>query len=132
MYDTTIFSSDKGDIQCFFLQAMEENDEELEGGWREDLGEPNDTTAATTTSLTPNLMSSLVISPSKSLTRPQPKVLSPIRKPSVSASQGGCMEDGEDKEGRTEDGLYDDPLGDTQNMRIHSSAVVKSSEVISC
>lgn len=110
---------------------MEENDEELDGSPREDMEEEGNTTYTTTTSsLTPNMMSSLVISPSKSLARPQSRVLSPIRKPSVPASQGGFMSDGDDEEGRQEAELYDGHLGGTQDMRIHSSAVVKSSEVI--
>lgn len=116
---------------------MEENDEELDGNPKEDMEEEGNTTYSTTTttttssSLTPNMMSSLVISPSKSLTRPQSRVLSPIRKPSVPASQGGFMSDG-DEEGRQEAEVYDGHLGDAQDMRIHSSAVVKSSEVIVC
>lgn len=113
---------------------MEENDEELDGSPREDMEKEGNTTYSTTTttssgSLTPNMMSSLVISPSKSLARPQSRV-SPIRKPSVPGSQGGFMSDGDDEEGRQEAELYDGDLGDAQDMRIHSSAVVKSSEVI--
>ena len=89
---------------------MEENDEELEGGVRE----------GDSITLNPSMMSSLVISPSKSLACPSPRVLSPIRKSTVGAAQGD--------EAHSEDLLFQGSLGDSQDMRIHSSAVVKSSE----
>ncbi|MPC19516.1 Erythroid differentiation-related factor 1 [Portunus trituberculatus] len=98
---------------------MEENDEELEGSMKE----------ADSITLTPSMMSSLVISPSKSLACPSPRVLSPIRKSPVGA-QGDFMDDRD--EAHTEDLLFEGHLGDTQDMRIHSSAVVKSSEASGC
>lgn len=107
-------------IAVFLPQTMEENDEELEGSVREE--EDNIT-------LNPSMMSTLVISPSKSLARPSPRVLSPIRKPTVTASQGDYISDRDREEEHQEDMLFEGHLGDTQDMRIHSSAVVKSSEV---
>ena len=91
---------------------MEENDEELEIDMREE----------DSITLSPSMMSSLVISPSKSLARPSTRVLSPIRKP-----QGDYIRDRE--EAHQEDMMYEGHLGDSQDMRIHSSVVVKSSEV---
>lgn len=102
---------------------MEENDEELESGLKEDKDNIN---------LSPTMMSSLVISPSKSLARPPPRVLSPIRKPSATACQGDYISDRDMKEEHEEDMLYEGHLGGTQDMRIHSSVVVKSSEVNFC
>ena len=49
-----------------------------------------------------------------------PRVLSPIRKSTVGAAQGD--------EAHSEDLLFQGSLGDSQDMRIHSLAVVKSSE----
>lgn len=97
---------------------MEENDEELEGSMREE----------DSITLSPRMMSSLVISPSKSLACPSPRVLSPIRKSSVSAAQGDYLSERDREESHTEDLLFEGHLEDTQDMRIHSSAVVKSSE----
>lgn len=56
----------------------------------------------------------------KSLACPSPRVLSPIRKSTVGAAQGD--------EAHSEDLLFQGSLGYSQDMRIHSSAVVKSSE----
>ncbi|KAG0727137.1 Erythroid differentiation-related factor 1 [Chionoecetes opilio] len=102
------------------VQRMEDNDEEPEGGLREGQA------AAT---LSPRLVSSLVISPSKSLARPSPRVLSPIRKPPVASPGDYRDRDRDTQQAHQRDMLYEGHLGEPQDMYIHSSAVVKSSEV---
>ncbi|KAK8396959.1 hypothetical protein O3P69_005150 [Scylla paramamosain] len=101
------------------VQTMDENDEELEGSMREEGS----------ITLSPSMMSSLVISPSKSLACPSPRVLSPIRKSSVAAAQRDYLSDRDREEAHAEDLLFEGHLGDSQDIHIHSSAVVKSSEV---
>ncbi|XP_069191990.1 erythroid differentiation-related factor 1 isoform X2 [Procambarus clarkii] len=82
--------------------------------------------------LTPRITNSLVISPSKSVTRSS-QALSPIRKPSRSNSHGDFISQSKSQEsyGQTEiDGnVYAGKLNENQELRIHSAAVVKSSEV---
>lgn len=83
--------------------------------------------------LTARMMNSLVISPSKSVARSS-QALSPIRKPSVNTTHGEFIGQRENHESygqaRNVDGsLYVGNLNETQDLHIHSAAVVKSSEV---
>lgn len=83
--------------------------------------------------LTARMMNSLVISPSKSVARSS-QALSPIRKPSVNTTHGEFIGQRESQESYGQGGnvggsLYVRNLNETQDLHIHSAAVVKSSEV---
>ncbi|KAG7167739.1 Erythroid differentiation-related factor 1-like [Homarus americanus] len=103
------------------MDAGEE--EEADGAQAED-GDVN-------TVIAPRMMNSLVISPSKSVTRSS-QALSPIHKPSIKTNTGDFISQSESKDscGRNVDNnVYTGNLNENQDLHIHSAAVVKSSEV---
>nr|XP_027218733.1 erythroid differentiation-related factor 1-like isoform X4 [Penaeus vannamei] len=87
---------------------------------------------ASHSNLTPTVLNSLVISPSKSVTRPT-QALSPIRKPPLGLSHGSYLENSDRGRAYSRPGSFDSKingnLNENQDGHIRSVAVVKSSEV---